>query len=160
MEASAPGKAFEIRPATRLDLAKILALLAEDSLSDPPEDGAAGAGHFAAFEAIAEDPNHELVVATLEGEVVGTLQLSFLPGLANGGAWRAQIEGVRVRKDLRNLQLGSRLMEWVIRKAKERGCRVIQLTSNRSRVDAQRFYSRLGFKASHVGMKLQLTQLM
>jgi GNAT superfamily N-acetyltransferase len=133
-----------------------LALLAEDSLLDPPENGVAVAGHFAAFDAMAADRNHELAVAMLDGEVVGTLQLSFIPGLALSGAWRAQIEGVRVRKDLRNLRIGTRLMEWVIVKAKERECRLIQLTSNRSRVDAQRFYSRLGFQASHVGMKLYL----
>ena len=158
MEACAPATRLEIRRARRSEIGSILALLRQDSLSDPPEDGVAVPGHFAAFEAIDADPNHELVVATLDGDIVGTLQLSFIPGLALGGAWRAQIEAVRVRNDLRNLRIGTRLIEWVIARAKERGCRTVQLTSNRSRVDAQRFYARLGFKASHVGMKLSLTQ--
>jgi GNAT superfamily N-acetyltransferase len=156
MELSPAETALEIRPARRSDVPEILALLSQDSLSRPPEGGLAGAEHFAAYEAIAADPNHELVVAVSGGETVGTLQLSFLPGLAFGGAWRAQVEGVRVRADRRNLKIGTRLMEWVIAKAAERHCLLIQLTSNRSRTDAQRFYARLGFQASHVGMKLYL----
>jgi len=72
------------------------------------------------------------------------------------GAWRAQVEGVRVREDLRNRRIGTRLMEWAIGRARERGCRLVQLTSNKSRLDARRFYERLGFSASHVGMKLYL----
>jgi GNAT superfamily N-acetyltransferase len=145
-----------IRSATVSDIPAILELLAQDSLSNPPEGGIATPAHHAAFSAISEDPNHELIVATLDGQIVGTLQLSFIPGLAFNGAWRAQIEGVRVRAGLRNLRIGTQLMEWVIARAKERHCLLIQLTSNRARLDAQRFYSRLGFKTSHVGMKLRL----
>jgi GNAT superfamily N-acetyltransferase len=156
MEACEPKMAVEIRAAQRSEIGSILALLSQDSLSDPPEDGVAVAAHFAAFDAIAADPNNQLAVAMLDGEVGGTLQLSFIPGLAFAGAWLAQLEGVRVRKDLRNLQIGTRLIQWAIARAEERGCRVIQLTSNRSRVDAQRFYARLGFQASHTGMKLKL----
>lgn len=109
-----------------------------------------------AFAAIQAHPDNELIVATLDGEVVGTLQLTFIPGLSFDGAWRAQVEGVRVREDLRNRGFGARLMEWVIARSRERGCHLIQLTSNQARVDARRFYERLGFKPTHVGMKLHL----
>ena len=145
-----------IRSATASDISAILELLSQDSLSNPPEGGIPTPAHHVAFDAISADHNHELIVATLDDQIVGTLQISFIPGLAFNGAWRAQIEGVRVRAGLRNLRIGTQLMEWVIARARERNCLLIQLTSNRSRVDAQRFYSRLGFKTSHVGMKLRL----
>jgi GNAT superfamily N-acetyltransferase len=140
---------FEIRAARRGDLEMIVAMLARDSMYPTP-------GQIAAFETIAAHPDNEIVVATLDGEVGGTLQLTFIPGLSFDGAWRAQVEGVRVRTDLRNQKIGTRLMEWVVERARERGCRVVQLTSNVARLDARRFYERLGFVASHVGMKLHL----
>jgi GNAT superfamily N-acetyltransferase len=146
---------LEIRAARRGDLETILALLARDSMVTTAGD-VPTAAQIAAFEAMALHPDNEIVVATLDGEVVGTLQLTFIPGLSFDGAWRAQVEGVRVWADLRNRKIGTRLMEWVVERARERGCRVVQLTSNVARVDARRFYERLGFAASHVGMKLHL----
>lgn len=139
---------LEIRLADRGDLTAIIQLLVNDS--------APTAEQAKAFEMIDADPNNQIVVATLGGEVIGTLQLTFIPGLSHKGAWRAQVEAVRVREDLRNRQIGTRLMEWVIDRARERDCWLIQLTSNRARLDAHRFYERLGFTASHVGMKLTL----
>jgi len=109
-----------------------------------------------AFDAIAAHPDNEIVVATFGGEVVGTLQLTFIPGLSFQGAWRAQVEAVRVREDLRGQFIGTRMMEWVIQRARDRNCRMVQLTTNKSRLDARRFYERLGFSASHIGMKLLL----
>jgi len=107
-----------------------------------------------AFAEVLAHPDNELVVATLGAEVVGTLQLTFIPGL--GIRRRALVESVRVREDMRNLRIGTRLMEWVVERARARKCGVVQLTTNVARKDAQRFYQRLGFTPSHVGMKLFL----
>jgi len=152
----ASAEDIEIRTASLGDLDAIIQLLLSDSLASPPEQPGVGAAHVEAFDAIAAHPDNELVVATLDGEVVATLQLTFIPGLSFQGAWRAQVEGVRVRGDLRNNGVGTRLMEWVIGRARDRGCRLVQLMSNQSRVDARRFYERLGFSASHTGLKLYL----
>lgn len=148
----------EIRLATRDDLDSILALIRLDSFTyqrEDPSESAFGDYHRA-FDEIEGHPDNELIVATVNGQVIGTLQLTFIPGLSYQGAWRAQVEAVRVREDLRNLRIGTRLMEWVIARSRERNCRLIQLTTNVARVDAQRFYRRLGFDASHAGMKLML----
>ncbi len=147
---------IEIRQARREDREAIVRLLAQDSLLSPPERAGYGEAQVRAFETIAAHPDNEILVATLNGDVVATLQLTFILGLAFQGAWRAQVEGVRVREDLRNQGIGTRLMEWAIGRARQRGCRMVQLTTNRARGDAQRFYGRLGFQASHVGMKLYL----
>ncbi len=145
-----------IRRATLNDLDAILAMIQRDSFTYQQEDPGGREDYVRAFEEIARDANNELIVAERGGEIVGTLQLTFIPGLTYRGGWRAQVEAVRVRHDLRNLQIGTRMMEWVIARARERGCRIVQLTTNVARVDAQRFYKRLGFEASHVGMKLTL----
>ena len=148
---------IEIRSAKLDDLDDVLALIQRDSISISEHDRSANRiNYLKAFEDIERSPNDELVVATLDGTVVGTLQLTFIPGLGYGGAWRAQVEAVRVRHDLRNQKIGTTLMEWVIARARERGCRLVQLTTNARRQDAQRFYQRLGFVPSHVGMKLIL----
>lgn len=102
------------------------------------------------------DPNQLLVVADRAGVAVGTLQLSFLPGLSHRAATRAQIEAVRVRASERGTGLGTQLITWAIEEAHRRGCRMVQLTSDASRTDARRFYERLGFAASHGGFKLTL----
>lgn len=149
---------LEIRLASREDLPAIVQLLVRDSLLSPPPEAGPTGEQAKAFGTIHADPNNQIVVATLHGEVVGTLQLTFIPGLSHKGTWRAQVEAVRVRDDLRNRQIGTRLMEWVVDRARVRGCWLIQLTSNRARLDAHRFYERLGFTASHVGMKLYLDQ--
>ncbi len=146
-----------IRPATQADLAAIVAMLADDPLgatrerfADPlPED------YFAAFAAIDRDPNNELVVAERAGAVVGVLQLTVTPYLTYQGGWRATVEGVRVADEARSAGIGRRLFEWAIARARERGCHLIQLTTDKARPDALRFYQSLGFVASHEGMKLK-----
>jgi GNAT superfamily N-acetyltransferase len=147
---------IEIRTANRDDLHAIVELLRGDSIMAVPEDPGLSASQIEAFDTIAAHPDNEVIVATLGGEVIATLQLTFIPGLTFNGAWRAQVEGVRVRGDLRSQRIGTGLMEWAIRRARERGCRMVQLTSNSKRTAARRFYERLGFTASHTGMKLYL----
>jgi GNAT superfamily N-acetyltransferase len=147
---------IEIRTANRDDLDAIVELLRRDSITAVPEEPGLSATQVEAFDTIANHPDNEVIVATLDGDVVATLQLTFIPGLSFQGAWRAQVEGVRVRDDLRSQRIGTRLMEWSIQRARDRGCRIVQLTSNNRRVDARRFYERLGFTASHTGMKLYL----
>jgi len=145
-----------IRPALRQDLPAILELVAQDSFSDTPEPLLPVNAHFSAFDAIAAHPDHEIVVGTMDGRIVATLQLSFIPGLSHDGAWRAQVEAVRVHRDVRGSGIGTEMLNWVIARAKERGCWRVELTTNQARTDAQRFYERLGFRRSHVGMKLPL----
>ncbi len=142
-----------IRRATESDVPAIVAMLADDPLGarrESPGDPA----YAAAFAEIDADPRQLLAVAERAGEVVGTLQLTFIPGLSRRGASRALIEAVRVRSDQRGGGLGRRLATWAIEISRERGAAVVQLTTDASRVDAHRFYERLGFVASHVGMKL------
>jgi len=146
------------REATRDDVTRIVAMLADDVLGAQREDYAdpLPACYYDAFEAVDRDPNQELVVAEVDGRVVGTVQLTFLPGLSHRGAWRGQIEAVRVDASMRGAGLGARLLEWSIERARARGCRMVQLTSDKTRADAIRFYERLGFRATHEGMKLRL----
>jgi GNAT superfamily N-acetyltransferase len=144
-----------MRPAGAADVPAVLRLLADDPLGKNRE-AAIDAPYQAAFAAIAADPNHEVVVAELDGRVVGCFQLSFIPGLSRRGAWRAQIESVRVDSALRGRGAGQAMMEWAIARARERGCALVQLTTDKRRPDAHRFYARLGFVASHEGMKLEL----
>ena len=151
-----PSPALQIRLAVREDLSAIIQLLLRDSILDLPPQDHPSEEQINAFDTIAKHPDHEIIVATLQEEVVATAQLSFLPGLSPRGTWRAQVEAVRVREDLRSHRIGSRLMQWMIDRARDRGCWVVQLTSNRVRLDAHRFYERLGFTGSHLGMKLYL----
>lgn len=146
------------RSARREDLPAIVRLLADDDLGSRREkyDESLPQSYTAAFEQIAADPNHQLIVAESDGKVVGTLHLMFLPSISFQGGLRAQVESVRVERECRNLGIGSRMMEWTIDTARQRGAHVIQLTSHLSRTDAHRFYERLGFKGSHLGMKLSL----
>lgn len=147
------------RIATRADVPAILELLADDSVSrarDGVVSEAADATHWAAFEAIDADPRNELIVADDDGEVVGTFQLTFTPSLSRGGAERMTIEAVRVRSDLRGRGVGRSMMQWAIDRGRERGCRLAQLTTDKKRAEAHRFYESLGFTASHEGMKLNL----
>ena len=109
-----------------------------------------------AFDAIDADPAHLLVVGELDGDVVATFQLSYIPGFSRKGSWRAQIEAVRVADVLRGQGVGALMIRWAIDQARERGCSLVQLTTDKSRVAAHRFYERLGFVASHEGMKLTL----
>jgi GNAT superfamily N-acetyltransferase len=146
------------RRATRDDVAHIVRLLADDPLGSTRErdtDPLPGSYHEA-FDAIDADPGNELIVVERDGAIVGTFQLTFIPGLSFQGAKRAQIEAVRVDAPYRSLGIGARMFEWAIERARQRGCRFLQLTTNAARTDAHRFYDRLGFAASHVGMKLDL----
>jgi GNAT superfamily N-acetyltransferase len=150
--------AITSRPAERRDLAAMLALIADDVMGRN-RDMAANAGdpvYVNAFDVISSDPNQHLLVAELAGEVVAMLQITFIPGLTRRGAWRAQIEAVRVRSTLRSQGLGSWLMGEAIAIARARGCTLVQLTSDLQRADAHAFYERLGFDKSHAGFKLKL----
>lgn len=131
-----------------------MGLLAEDAIGTSAGQGDRRA-HELAFRAIDEDPAHLLVVAD-DGEVIGTMQLTLLPGLSRGGATRLHIEGVRVRSDRRSGGLGQAMIEWSIGEARRRGASLVQLTTNAARHDAHRFYARLGFTPSHLGFKLAL----
>jgi GNAT superfamily N-acetyltransferase len=144
-----------IRRARAQDVDDIVAMLADDPLGAERERP--GDPRYAeAFAALDADPRQLLAVAEADGAVVGTLQLTFIPGLSRVGATRAQIEAVRVRSDQRGSGLGQRLVEWAIDQARRRGCAIVQLTTDASRTDAHRFYRRLGFAPTHVGMKLAL----
>jgi GNAT superfamily N-acetyltransferase len=145
------------RRAEAADLPAIVAMLADDPLGrtrERPGDPAYGR----AFQAIAADRNQLLAVAVEDGgHVIGTLQLTFIPGLSHAGAWRGEVEAVRIAAARRGTGLGRQMLEWAIERCRERGCRMVQLTSNRSRAEAHRFYERLGFRASHTGFKLALS---
>ena len=145
-----------IQEATAGDVPGIVALLADDPLGATRETPGDLGPYQAAFAVVDADPRQLLVVAERDGRVVGTLQLTLLPGLARVGALRAQVEAVRVARDERGSGLGRVLLQWAVDEARRRGCALVQLTSDGSRVDAHRFYERLGFVPSHVGFKLAL----
>jgi len=147
---------LEIRAAVADDVPAIVAMLANDPLGAQRESPEDLAPYLTALQRLAEDPNQHLVVAVREGRVVGTLQLTIIPGLSRRGATRSIIEGVRIHADERGSGLGTQLIEWAIDTSRSEGCQLVQLTSDKSRVDAHRFYERLGFEASHLGFKLQL----
>ena len=148
-----------LRRAAADDVPAIVSLLAADQLG-VTRDGVRSAedlaGYQRAFREIDGDPAHTLVVAEAGTGIVATMQLSFIPGLARRGALRAQIEAVRVHEDFRGRGLGAAMMDWAIGEARRRGCALVQLTTDKSRTSAHRFYERLGFVASHEGMKLRL----
>lgn len=148
-----------LRRAVIEDVPSIVDLLTDDPLGagrDGRDDSDGLQPYLRAFAAVSADPAHLLLVAESHGEVVATMQVSFLPGLARRGALRAQIEAVRVRAGLRNSGLGRALLMWARGEAERRGCALIQLTSDKQRPEAHRFYSGLGFTASHEGFKLEL----
>jgi len=147
-----------IRRAVAADVRAIVALLADDPLGATRESTADLAPYKEAFAAVDADPSELLLVLVDDAEVIGTMQLSFLPGLSLGGATRAQIEAVRVRDDRRGQGLGEQMVNWAVAEARHHGCSLMQLTTNKSRGDAHRFYERLGFVASHEGMKLDLQE--
>jgi len=145
----------EARPG---DVPAIVRLLADDPLGAKRErfEAPLPESYLRAFEAIDADPNNELVVACQADEVVGVLQLTFIPYLTYQGGWRALIEAVRIDSKFRSRGLGKAMFEWAIERSRERGCHLVQLTTDKSRPDAKRFYEGLGFAASHEGMKLHL----
>ncbi|MEE6266459.1 GNAT family N-acetyltransferase [Streptomyces diastatochromogenes] len=147
---------LEIRRATEADLPAIVAMLADDALGATRESPDDLTPYRTAFAALDSDPNQHLVVADRGGRVVGTLQLTVIPGLSRRGATRTIIEAVRVHADERGAGLGTELIEWAVTESERLGCQLVQLTSDATRVDAHRFYERLGFEASHLGFKRQL----
>ncbi|MGW0534665.1 N-acetyltransferase family protein [Streptomyces sp. NPDC003032] len=147
---------LEIRPAVADDLPAIVGMLADDPLGAARESPDDLTPYVSAFQRLADDPNQHLVVAVRQGRVVGTLQLTIVPGLSRKGSTRSIIEGVRVHTDERGSGLGTRFIEWAVQESRRHGCQLVQLTSDATRTDAHRFYERLGFTASHVGFKLQL----
>ncbi|HEX7848508.1 MAG TPA: GNAT family N-acetyltransferase [Sphingomonas sp.] len=152
--------ALTYRDATPADLPVVIAMLAEEQIGGRADDPAEplDPAYLAAFDAIARDPNQRLIVVELDGGVVGTMLLSCLPGLLNHGAWRGQIEAVRIASDKRSLGLGSAMIGWAVDYFRERGCYAAQLTSNNDRLAAHRFYQRLGWEKSHSGFKLKLME--
>lgn len=143
------------RDARREDVPAIVALLADDILGAGRETAVDDA-YWAAFEEIEADPRNRLIVAEAGGEIVGTLQLTLLPGLSRHGMLRAQIEAVRVAAAQRGQGTGTAMIEWAIAAARRHGCGLVQLTSDKRRGEAIRFYESLGFRASHEGLKLEL----
>lgn len=147
-----------IRPATRDDVPAIVRMLADDPLGATREryEDPLPAEYWAAWDAIDADPNQLLIVAEVDGAAAGVLQLTLIPGLTRHGSWRAQIEGVRIDRTRRGAGLGETMVTWACKEASRRGCRLIQLTTDKQRPDAHRFYERLGFAATHEGMKREL----
>ncbi|MFF7439555.1 GNAT family N-acetyltransferase [Streptomyces sp. NPDC008122] len=145
-----------LRPATRAELPAVLALLADEDRVVDPASVVVTEAYERAFADIEADPRNEMLVLVDDGLVLGCLQATYVPGLGKGGAERALIEAVRIRADRRGDGLGRELMERAVARAKERGCALVQLTSNKQRTDAHRFYARLGFARSHDGFKLAL----
>ncbi|MFI6515116.1 GNAT family N-acetyltransferase [Spirillospora sp. NPDC050679] len=146
------------REATRDDLPEIVRLLADDPLGATRE--APGEvipeAYLRAFAAIERDPNNTVLVAELDGTIAGTFQLTYIPGLTYTGGERAQIEGVRVAAEQRGRGIGQIMINWAIDQARARGCRVVQLTTDRQRPESVRFYQKMGFRPSHMGMKFHL----
>ncbi|MFJ2233215.1 GNAT family N-acetyltransferase [Streptomyces sp. NPDC087859] len=147
---------LEIRAAVAADVPAIVAMLADDPLGAQRESPDDLAPYLTALERLVADPNQHLVVAVREDRVVGTLQLTIIPGLSRRGSTRSIIEGVRVHADERGSGLGTQLIEWAVDESRRQNCQLVQLTSDATRTDAHRFYERLGFEASHVGFKLPL----
>ena len=146
------------RRAQVADLPVIIALLADDVLGQQREDASfpPHPRYVEAFQAILADPNQLQAVATLDDEVIGALQLTFIPGLARKGAWRGQIEAVRISAAHRGSGVGQQMFEWAIDQCRAKGCDLVQLTTDKERPDAHRFYEKLGFVGSHIGYKLKL----
>jgi GNAT superfamily N-acetyltransferase len=158
-ELNVHGRMFGLRRATVDDVAAIVALLVDDPLGRTRERPAIGVGlvpYLDAFAAIDTDPNQLLVVVVQGAEVQGTMQLTFIQGMSRSGALRAMVEAVRVVPSQRGQGLGGEMMRWAVSEARHRGCVLVQLTSDKSRLDAHRFYERLGFVSTHEGMKLVL----
>ncbi|WP_426228046.1 GNAT family N-acetyltransferase [Pseudarthrobacter sp. DSP2-3-2b1] len=162
LTADVDGGTFRLRPALRADLPAIVQLLADDAMGAVRETVVDMEPYERAFAAIDADPSHLLVVGDLvphgaeNGSVVATFQLSFLPGISRQGSWRSQLEGVRVAGSLRGQGIGNVMVRWAIEESRRRGCSMMQLSTHKDRTSAHRFYERLGFDASHEGMKLKL----
>lgn len=146
------------RQATASDVPQLVSLLADDELGATREDISKPLNqrYIDAFNSIEQDPNNELTVVECGSELVGMLQLTFIPYLTHTGSWRCLIEGVRIASSFRGQGLGHRFIRWAIQRATERNCSLVQLTSDKKRTDALRFYESLGFEATHEGFKLKI----
>lgn len=146
-----------IRGARREDVTAIVHMLADDALGGPREriEDPLPDCYFQAFDRVDRDPNIQLVVAEEGGAVIGCLQLCILPGVSSQGASRGLIEDVRVASHLRGRGVGEHIVQWAVTEARAKGCHLVELLTSNSRVDAQRFYERLGFARSHIGMTLR-----
>lgn len=147
---------LKIRPAAAGDIPAIVAMLADDPLGAQRESPNDLTPYTEAYERLARDPNQHMVVAERDGRIIGTLQLTIIPGLSRRGATRSIVEAVRIHTDERGSGLGTRFIQWAVDESRRQGCQLIQLTSDASRTDAHRFYERLGFTASHVGFKMSI----
>lgn len=147
------------REATPVDLPGIVAMLADDMLGSAREalDTDLPQSYYTAFDAIAADPNNELIVAELDDSLIGTCQLTYIPSLSHQGSWRMKVESVRIAGHVRGQGYGKRMMAFAFERAKARGVNIVQLTSNLKRSAAIRFYEQLGFTHSHAGMKKMMT---
>ncbi|HSZ40470.1 MAG TPA: GNAT family N-acetyltransferase [Trebonia sp.] len=159
METTSTVGQISFRDARRGDVMDIVALLADDEIGAGREvtgDAGVEAAYWAAFDEIESDPRNRLIVAESAGAVIGTLQLTILPGLSRRGMRRALIEAVRVSSARRGQGTGRQLITWAVEEARRAGCGLVQLTSDKRRESAIRFYESLGFEASHEGLKLVL----
>ena len=149
---------IKFRHAQLTDLQDIVVLLADDILGEKREDTSfpTNARYVDAFKAIDADPNQAQLAVTLDDKLIGTFQLTFIPGLARLGSLRGQIEGVRIAPKHRGSGVGQKMLEWAIAECRSRGCDIVQLTTDKDRPDAHRFYEKLGFLNSHLGYKLKL----
>lgn len=149
---------LNFRKATKNDIPNLVALLADDELGSQREDSSIPVNqrYLDSFDSIDKDPNNELTVVESNGELVGMLQLTFIPYLTHTGSWRCLIEGVRISRNYRGQGMGTRLINWSIERATEMKCSIVQLTSDKQRPDALRFYESLGFQATHEGFKLKI----
>ena len=147
---------LSFREAKETDLEALIQMLADDQLGAGRESAETplDQGYLSAFDHINKDPNNQLIVVEVENEIIGMLQLTFIPYLSHMGAWRCLIEAVRIHKGYRGKGLGTRVFKWAIEQAKKKKCHIVQLTSNKQRTDALRFYENLGFEATHEGFKL------
>jgi ribosomal protein S18 acetylase RimI-like enzyme len=149
---------LNFRAANEADLPALVNMLADDTLGSKREDASPPVNplYISAFNSIVSDPNNELVVVENDGNLVGMLQLTFIPYLSHQGSWRCLIESVRIQSQFRGKGLGTEFFEWAIDRARQRNCKLVQLTSDKQRPQAIQFYEKLGFRASHEGFKLKL----
>ena len=140
------------------DLPEIVWLLGDDALGAGREDtsGTLDPAYVSAFEAISADPHNTIYVVVCNDKPVGCLQFTLIPNLSFSGAWRGQIEGVRIDRSLRGTGVGTEFFNWVIDRSKQFNCKIVQLTMNTSRTESHKFYEKLGFRATHTGFKLYL----
>ena len=150
-----------IRLAERADLPEIVRLLADDELGSQREryEQPLPQSYYTAFEQMDGSPYFELIVGEMDGRIAATLQLIFIPSISYQGGLRAQVESVRVDAPLRSQGIGKVMMEWALERARQRGAHIMQLSTHKTRLDAHRFYERLGFRGSHIGMKISLKKV-